>query len=85
VTVHLEFWHFDCSASETAQRIFACLFRSAANVWDKSVSSGSFSSVANSGRADASQRGRFFSGTVSSLRVLHEFWHLAGNRHPAAC
>jgi len=85
VIVHLEFWHFDCSASETAKRISPCLFRSATSVRDWSVSSRSFSSVAHSGPADASQCGRIFSGTVSSLRALREFWRCAGNQLSAAC
>jgi len=70
VTVNLEFWHFDCSEIETAHRILPSFFRSTTGVQDFSVWNRSFDSI--SGFADASQRRRFFSGTVSSLHVLYE-------------
>ena len=70
--MNLEIWHFDCSTIVAAQRILPSLFRSAQNARGVSVSKRSFSSVPNSGPTDASPGGRFFSGEVSSLRVLHE-------------
>ena len=70
--MNLEIWHFDCSAIVTAQRILPSLFRSAQNARGVFVSNRSFSSVPNSGSTDASPGGRIVSGTVSSLRALHE-------------
>jgi len=70
--VNLEFWHFDCSAIETAHRVVVRIFRSAIGARDSKVSNRSFSSVPDCGVADASQRCRTFSGNVSSLRVLQE-------------
>jgi hypothetical protein len=76
--VNLEFWHFDCSAIVTAQRILPSLFRSALKGGGVSVSNRSFSSVPNYGSMDASPCGRIFSGAVSSLRVLHEIRRTMG-------
>src|SRR4026208_1111923 len=80
--VNLEFWHFDCRALVTAQRGFLRLLRSTFNRCTSCAPARSFSSVPNFSNADADRRGRIFSGSVSSLRVLRELRRGGGGPPP---